>query len=151
MDSNFPDPFDPFWPFGFFGDNSLDMSVEPPFFFEEEAPSTGLAPEVPLAGVEPHAQEAVPARKKSRVSFSTEAHREINQWFAGHASHPYQTKEQEDLFMIKYGMSRSQVRTAFNNRRRGLKTKEELLEAARAALAMLRASGLTAVEKRTHH
>jgi hypothetical protein len=120
MDPSFTDPFDAAWSFNLFPENSLFGSGDDFDPWEPETQSTPMAPEVPeslLPCVEPHAQEGPLVRKRTRMSFTTEAHREINQWFAKHLDCPYQTKAEEDWVMVKYDLSRSQVRNAFNNRR----------------------------------
>jgi hypothetical protein len=58
-----------------------------------------------------------PARKPPRKTFSDEAHQAINLWLKMNLQHPYMTKGQEDWFIARYSMTRSELRTALNNRR----------------------------------
>jgi hypothetical protein len=56
-------------------------------------------------------------RKLTRKTFSDEAHQAINIWLKENIRHPYMKKEQEDWFIATYNLTRSQLRTALNNRR----------------------------------
>jgi hypothetical protein len=52
-----------------------------------------------------------------RQPVPAEARCEMNQWIMSHTSHPFLSNKDEEYFMGKYGLTRRQVRTAFNNRR----------------------------------
>jgi hypothetical protein len=54
---------------------------------------------------------------ESRGTISTEARREMNSWILKHINNPFLTKDEEDYFIIKFKLTRQQVKTAFNNRR----------------------------------
>jgi hypothetical protein len=58
--------------------------------------------------------------ERSRTVFSAAAQREMEKWMTTNADHPFPTQEIEDRFILKYGMTRKQVKTAFNNRRQRL-------------------------------
>jgi hypothetical protein len=55
--------------------------------------------------------------RASRVCFSPEAQKEMNTWIIEHIHDSRLTSEEENHFMTKYGVTRKQIRTAFNNRR----------------------------------
>jgi hypothetical protein len=59
-----------------------------------------------------------PARK--RTSFPDEAQVEMSRWIRDHFTDPFLSREEETAFMVKYGITRKQVKTAFNNRRQRL-------------------------------
>jgi hypothetical protein len=60
--------------------------------------------------------------KASRVCFSPEAQREMSTWIVEHLQDSRLTREEENYFMTKYGATRKQIRTAFNNRRQRIAT-----------------------------
>jgi hypothetical protein len=64
-----------------------------------------------IAGME--SQEEVEIRRP----LSKEATCEMNQWIITHAVRPYLTKQEVHYFMTKHGLTRRQVKIAFNNRR----------------------------------
>jgi hypothetical protein len=54
---------------------------------------------------------------ESPGTISAEACREMNDWILSHIKNPFLTKNEEDYFIIKFNLTRKQVKTAFNNRR----------------------------------
>jgi hypothetical protein len=61
-----------------------------------------------------------PRLRRPRAVFPVEGHREMAQWLMENIDFPFATKEIENRFIAKYGMTRKQFRTAFNNRRQRL-------------------------------
>jgi hypothetical protein len=57
---------------------------------------------------------------RKRMSFPNEALMEMSRWIGEHLSDPFLSREEETFFMVKYGITRKQVKTAFNNRRQRL-------------------------------
>jgi hypothetical protein len=58
------------------------------------------------------------ARRTERPRpITAEARREMTDWIIHHLPHPFLSKEQEDYFIIKYSLTRRQVKTGFSNRR----------------------------------
>jgi hypothetical protein len=64
---------------------------------------------------------SLPRMRAPRVEFSVEAREEMSNWVCEHLQHPFLTREMEDYFMLKYNMTRKQVKTAFNNRRQRIR------------------------------
>jgi hypothetical protein len=56
-------------------------------------------------------------KAEHRRPISAQARCEMNQWVIDHAGNPFLSSETEEYFMGKYGLTRRQVKTAFNNRR----------------------------------
>jgi hypothetical protein len=71
---------------------------------EHETPQTFIAPSKSVEKVHTQAQ-------------SQKAGREMNQWILHDLQCPFLTKVEESHFMVKYGMTRRQVKTGLNNRR----------------------------------
>jgi hypothetical protein len=65
--------------------------------------------------------------KASRVRFSPETQREMSIWIIEHLQNSRLTREEENYFMTKYGATREQIRTAFNNRRQRIATSLKLM------------------------
>jgi hypothetical protein len=72
---------------------------------EHETPQTFIAPSKP-------GEESTQSGTVTK-----EAGREMNQWIRHHLQCPFLTKAGEEYFMTKYGITRRQVKTGFNNRR----------------------------------
>jgi hypothetical protein len=65
--------------------------------------------------------------KASRVRFSPKAQREISTWIIEHLQDSRLTREEENYFMTKYGATREQIKTAFNNLRQRIATPLKLM------------------------
>jgi hypothetical protein len=55
--------------------------------------------------------------RKKRILISEEANKEMSDWLIEHEKSPQLTRAEENFFMQKYGLTRREVKTAFNNRR----------------------------------
>jgi hypothetical protein len=62
-------------------------------------------------------EKALTGQAKQREKFTREARNEMRNWMKEHWESPYLRKEEENYFCAKYGLTRRQVKTAFNNRR----------------------------------
>jgi hypothetical protein len=62
-----------------------------------------------------------------RSKFPLEAQLDMVKWIYSHLANPFLAKEDEDYFIAKYGMTRAQVKTAFNNRRQRLVGRLQLM------------------------
>jgi hypothetical protein len=58
--------------------------------------------------------------ERQRTTFPVEAQCELTDWIMKNHNCPFASKEVENHFIVKYGMTRKQVKTAFNNRRQRL-------------------------------
>jgi hypothetical protein len=58
-----------------------------------------------------------PKEVEARHPIPEQARSEMNEWILANIANPFLTKDQEDYFATKYGITRRQVKVAFNNRR----------------------------------
>jgi hypothetical protein len=100
--------------------NQLPPQVELPRVTPQPLPR--LQPQIDF---QEHEQQQRPTQlyrhpQSQRTVFTLEFQREISRWFIQQISTPLQTKATENYFIVKYGLTRRQVKTAFNNRRQRL-------------------------------
>jgi hypothetical protein len=62
-------------------------------------------------------QLATCVRKRVRSNFPIDVQKALNRWILEHWQHPYMRLAEQELFMATWGMARSQLTTALNNRR----------------------------------
>jgi hypothetical protein len=108
----------------------LDWFIDDPFEQHHDQSLTQIQNQLPPQLVlpqmtpqpQPQPQQQEPVQlsghpESQRTIFTLEFQREISQWFMQNMNTPMQTKDTEDYFITKYGLTRRQVKTAFNNRR----------------------------------
>jgi hypothetical protein len=83
----------------------ITCETDPIMYEEHETPQTFI---VPSKSVE---------KSTHSSTVTKEACREMNQWSLYDLQCPFLTKAEENYFMVKYGMTCRQVKTAFHHRR----------------------------------
>jgi hypothetical protein len=68
-------------------------------------------------GTAPATPKEQQKRHKKRIQISEEANKAMSDWLIEHENYPRLSKLEENSFMERYGLTRKEVKTAFNNRR----------------------------------